>query len=80
MTTHPLFDPAPYTDTRLLLDVVEAANLLHVSRTTIYTLMAQGHLRPIHIGRACRIPRTELDRYITTLTAGAEEPGSVATP
>ncbi len=53
----------------LLLTPEEAAQLLRVGRTTIYALMKAGDLRPIHIGRSCRLSRAELERYVRHLEA-----------
>ena len=54
-------------DNPLLVTAEEAAHLLSVSRTTVYTLIKIGALRPVHIGRSCRLSRTELLRYVTEL-------------
>ncbi|HSU11836.1 MAG TPA: helix-turn-helix domain-containing protein [Pseudonocardia sp.] len=43
--------------------------MLRVGRTTIYALMKAGDLRPIHIGRSCRLSRAELERYVRHLDA-----------
>lgn len=43
--------------------------MLRVGRTTIYALMKAGDLRPIHIGRSCRLSRAELERYVRRLDA-----------
>src|SRR3712207_9292890 len=51
----------------LLLTPEEAAQVLRVGRTTIYALMKAGDLRPIHIGRSCRLSRVELERYVRRL-------------
>jgi excisionase family DNA binding protein len=51
----------------LLLTPAEAADLLRVSRTTVYTLIKAGALRPVHIGRSCRLSRAELLRYVNRL-------------
>src|SRR3712207_6995033 len=51
----------------LLLTPEEAARVLRVGRTTIYALMKAGDLRPIHIGRSCRLARAELERYVNRL-------------
>ena len=53
----------------LLLTPEEAAKVLRVGRTTIYALMKTGDLRPIHIGRSCRLSRVELERYVNRLQA-----------
>jgi excisionase family DNA binding protein len=51
----------------LLLTPEEAARLLRVGRTTVYALMKAGDLRPVHIGRSCRLARAELERYVRRL-------------
>ena len=63
-------DPQPLRDLAadpLLLTPEEAARMLRVGRTTIYALMKAGNLRPIHIGRSCRLSRVELERYVRRL-------------
>ena len=55
----------------MLVTPEEAARLLRVGRTTVYALMKHGHLRPVHIGRSCRLPRAELERYVDGLTTSA---------
>ena len=54
---------------RLLLTPEEAADVLRIGRTTVYALMKTGELRPVHIGRSCRIAQTELERYVRRLQA-----------
>ena len=46
----------------LLMTPEEAAQVLRVGRTTIYGLIKVGELRPVHIGRSCRLARAELER------------------
>jgi excisionase family DNA binding protein len=53
----------------LLMTPEEAANVLRVGRTTIYALIKAGELRPVHIGRSCRLSRAELQRYVCRLEA-----------
>ncbi len=53
----------------LLLTPEQAATVLRIGRTTIYALMKAGELRPVHIGRSCRLPRSELERYVNRLQA-----------
>ncbi|CCH88565.1 DNA binding excisionase [Modestobacter italicus] len=61
------------SDDALLVTPEEAAALLRVGRTTVYALMKAGDLRPVHIGRSCRLPRSELNRYIDSLTSSRSE-------
>ena len=71
-------DPEPLRDvlasSPLLLTPEEAATILRIGRTTIYALMKAGDLRPVHIGRSCRLPRAELERYVRCL----ETPSDIA--
>ncbi len=66
-------DPQPLRDVLaadpLLLMPEEAAQVLRVGRTTLHALMKAGDLRPIHIGRSCRLSRAELERYVRRLEA-----------
>ena len=54
---------------QLLLTTEEAAEILRIGRTTVYALISDGALHPVHIGRACRISRAELERYVQHLEA-----------
>ena len=64
-------DPEPLRDvlagSPLLMTPEEAATALRIGRTTMYALMKAGDLRPVHIGRSCRITRGELERYVMRL-------------
>jgi excisionase family DNA binding protein len=64
-------EPEPLQDllanSPLLLTPEEAAAVLRIGRTTVYALMRAGDLRPVHIGRSCRLPRAELERYVDGL-------------
>ncbi len=63
-------DLQPFRDvpaSSLLLTPEEAAQVLRVGRTTIYALMKADEVRPVHIGRSCRISRAELERYVRRL-------------
>lgn len=66
-------DPKPLNDVpaadALLLTPEEAAEVLRVGRTTIFALIKAGDLRPVHIGRSCRLSRAELQRYVRRLEA-----------
>ncbi len=52
---------------QLLFTTSEAARVLRVGRTTVYALIGSGELRPVHIGRSCRVLRGELERYVARL-------------
>ena len=54
-------DPAP------LLTMVEAAELLRISRGKLYHLVWDGRLEPLRIGRRVLFTRVSLDRLILEL-------------
>jgi excisionase family DNA binding protein len=47
-----------------LYTVKESAYELTVSTKQVYTLIKSGELKAVRIGKAIRISRTEIDRYI----------------
>ncbi|RCW44687.1 excisionase family DNA binding protein [Halopolyspora algeriensis] len=51
----------------VLLRVEEAAEALRVGRTRIYDLIRLGRLRSVKVSGSRRIPRQELDAYVTSL-------------
>ena len=63
----PTEHPQPRETPPLLLTTEEAADVLRIGRTTVYALIKEGQLRPVHIGRSCRISRAELERYVSRL-------------
>lgn len=56
---------APDSPAPLLLTPTEAARALHINRSTLYPLLMRGEIASICIGRARRIPREALLRWIT---------------
>lgn len=58
----------------LLLRAEEAARLLSLGRTTVFAMMASGELASISVGRARRIPRVALERWIRERSAVASVP------
>lgn len=48
----------------LLLTVKEAAELLRISRTTLFGLMQNDRIKRIRMGRVVRIARAEIDRFL----------------
>ncbi|KLL10166.1 MULTISPECIES: helix-turn-helix domain-containing protein [Protofrankia] len=52
---------------KLLLTPTEAADLLGVSRTTVYELLNAEQIESVRIGRARRIPRAALVAYVDRL-------------
>jgi excisionase family DNA binding protein len=65
MSKHP--DNIPHTHTPqppLLVTIPQAAQLLAVGRSTIYELIWNHELEPIHIGRSVRLTIDDLEDYI----------------
>jgi excisionase family DNA binding protein len=50
--------------TPTLLKVPEALEALQCSKQTLYRMINDGRLRTVHLGRATRIPRSEIDRFV----------------
>jgi excisionase family DNA binding protein len=54
---------APEPEPAALLSIADAARLLNVSRTSLYSLMDAGELPSRHVGRRRLIPRAALEAY-----------------
>lgn len=52
---------------RLLHPIPAAAEVLGISRTTVYELISTGALKPVKIGRRTFISQEELERYVASL-------------
>lgn len=50
-----------------LLRVEEAADVLAISRTKVYELMASGELESVHIGRSRRVPVDAVRDFVARL-------------
>jgi excisionase family DNA binding protein len=49
----------------LLLRVSEVSQILGLSRSAVYGLILSGSLASVKIGRSRRIPRDEVERWVT---------------
>lgn len=47
-----------------LLTVAEVANVIRVSRMTVYRLIRRGQLKAIRVGRNYRVRSDDLDTYL----------------
>jgi excisionase family DNA binding protein len=54
-----------------LLTVDQVAELLQISRWSVYRLIWANDLRSVHIGRCRRIPKEALDAYLAHLIGEA---------
>ena len=65
VTTQASIDSADRATTGpLLVTVAHAAELLSVSRTTLYELLARGAIESIYIGRSRRVPVGALHEFV----------------
>ena len=56
------------------LTVNEVADLMRVSRMTVYRLVHAGELPAVRVGRSFRVPQDALDAYLRS-SATVEHPG-----
>lgn len=56
---------------KLLVTPTEAAILIGVGRTTIYSLIARGVIPSVRIGRSVRVPLEPLRRWVDDCKEGA---------
>ncbi len=56
------------TPDQLLYRPEDAARVLDIGRSTLFELLAEGHLASVQIGRSRRIPRAALEDYVSRLT------------
>jgi excisionase family DNA binding protein len=54
----------PFTQARLLT-VNEVADLLRVSRMTVYRLIKEGQLKALRVGRSYRLREDDVDEYLS---------------
>lgn len=66
----PLSPPAaPAAPSLLLLTVGQAADMLAIGRSAVYTLLTNHTLASVRIGRSRRIPATAIADYVAELLA-----------
>lgn len=53
--------------TKLLLSMDEVAESLGCGKTHAYSLIADGHIKSVKIGRLRKVPSSELERYVQAL-------------
>lgn len=55
----------------MLLRTEDVARALGIARSTVYVLVAGGELPVVRIGRAVRVPREAVERWVRDHTEGA---------
>jgi excisionase family DNA binding protein len=61
-------------DTAILLRVGEAAELLRLGESTVKLMIRRGELPVVRYGRAVRIPRGDLEKWVADRTERQERP------
>ncbi len=64
--------------TRLLLTIVEAADVLGIGRSTMYELIRIGQVEVVHVGRCARVPAAALDEFVERLRARSADSARAA--
>jgi len=65
----PTSPPSEATTRALLVSIREAAEMLAISRSSIYNLIDAEQLTPIRIGRSVRFPVEQLERFVAARIA-----------
>lgn len=68
--TLPTSPPSQATTRALLVSIRQAAEMLAISRSSIYNLIDAEQLTPIRIGRSVRFPVEQLERFVAARIAG----------
>ena len=55
----------------LLVSAADAARVLGIGRTTVYELVKDGHLTPVHLRRCVRFSMYEIEQYVDSLRRAA---------
>ncbi|MBL26619.1 MAG: hypothetical protein CMM50_03580 [Rhodospirillaceae bacterium] len=63
---------------RIAYSVVEAAELVGLSRSSLYEQIAAGQLRVVKVGRRTVVPADELRAWLTRLAETADRDGEAA--
>lgn len=58
----------------LLLKITDAADVLSIGRSTVYELIAAGHLETVHIGRAVRVTTASIEAFVDRERSGQQQP------
>ena len=64
MTT---FRPQPHALPRRFYRINEVAEILGLGKSKVYELVQSGAIKTVYVGRARRIPTSEIDRFVERL-------------
>lgn len=81
-STVPTSPPDQRATRALLVSIRQAADMLAISRSSVYNLIDADQLTPIRIGRSVRFPVEQLERFVAARIAGevAERPPAATNP
>ena len=74
--TLPVSPRSQATTRALLVSIRQAAEMLAISRSSIYNLIDAEQLTPIRIGRSVRFPVEQLERFVAARIASETKTGS----
>lgn len=57
--------PVDTSNLPFVLTVPQLAEVLHIGRNAAYSLVKDGEIRSIHIGKSIRIPQAAVLEYLT---------------
>ncbi|NMM18141.1 MAG: helix-turn-helix domain-containing protein [Cellulomonas sp.] len=64
--------PSEQTPRVRFLTVAEVADVMRVSKMTVYRLLHSGEMPGVRVGRSFRVPRDALDHYLATAVIDTE--------
>ena len=60
--------------TPALLSLGDAAQLLGVSRSSLYRMIREGELTRVHVGRSARLTRVSVEAYLAKIRTNGADP------
>ncbi len=60
-------------EAKLFYDIMDVARLCSLSRTTVYSAIADGRLQKVKSGRRALIPASSLSAFYASLTKQSDE-------
>jgi excisionase family DNA binding protein len=59
---------------KYLLTIPETAEAIGLGRSKVYELVSAGEIETVRIGKAHRVPRDAIERFVEKLRAAAMDP------
>lgn len=74
-----MVDAGHFTDTRFMT-VTEVAEMMRVSRMTVYRMIHAGELPAVRFGRSYRVPEAAVEQILQTGSTDLRATGTDGTP